>query len=138
MDCFVAEFILGHAEGGTRWLLAMTTNKHLMVLAAFLSPTVRAFCPFMSAVTVPYSPDGEESKQSQKAGQNSEIESASSRRAADRAGAGGTAQPRDQPRRCWPWLRHRIAAAAGQFERPPLRRRGRGASRAGVDARHQR
>jgi hypothetical protein len=24
MDCFVAEFIIGPAEGGTRWLLAMT------------------------------------------------------------------------------------------------------------------
>src|SRR5712671_746306 len=26
MDCFVAEFIIGPAEGGTRWLLAMTTT----------------------------------------------------------------------------------------------------------------
>jgi len=26
MDCFVAEFIIGPAEGGTRWLLAMTIN----------------------------------------------------------------------------------------------------------------
>src|SRR5258706_7678875 len=26
MDCFVAEFIIGPAEGGTRWLLAMTSN----------------------------------------------------------------------------------------------------------------
>jgi hypothetical protein len=26
MDCFVAEFIIGPAEGRTRWLLAMTTN----------------------------------------------------------------------------------------------------------------
>ena len=25
MDCFVAEFIIGPAKGGTRWLLAMTT-----------------------------------------------------------------------------------------------------------------
>jgi len=24
MDCFVAEFIIGPAEGGTRWFLAMT------------------------------------------------------------------------------------------------------------------
>jgi len=24
MDCLVAEFIIGPAEGGTRWLLAMT------------------------------------------------------------------------------------------------------------------
>src|SRR5882757_3001694 len=26
MDCFVAEFIIGPAEGGTRWLLAMTLD----------------------------------------------------------------------------------------------------------------
>src|SRR5438045_9117550 len=26
MDCFVAEFIIGPAEGGTRWLLAMTSK----------------------------------------------------------------------------------------------------------------
>src|SRR6266853_6970505 len=26
MDCFVAEFIIGPAEGGTRWLLAMTSQ----------------------------------------------------------------------------------------------------------------
>ena len=26
MDCFVAEFIIGPAEGGTRWLLAMTSH----------------------------------------------------------------------------------------------------------------
>jgi len=24
LDCFVAEFTIGPAEGGTRWLLAMT------------------------------------------------------------------------------------------------------------------
>jgi hypothetical protein len=30
MDCFVAEFIIGPAEGRTRWLLAMTAK-----LAAF-------------------------------------------------------------------------------------------------------
>ena len=24
LDCFVAEFIIGPAKGGTRWLLAMT------------------------------------------------------------------------------------------------------------------
>jgi hypothetical protein len=29
MDCFVAEFIIGPAEGGTRWLLAMTVSKCL-------------------------------------------------------------------------------------------------------------
>jgi len=30
MDCFVAEFIIGAAEGGTRWLLAiaMTAEKY--------------------------------------------------------------------------------------------------------------
>jgi hypothetical protein len=27
MDCFVAEFIIGPAEGGTRWLLAMTAES---------------------------------------------------------------------------------------------------------------
>ena len=27
MDCFVAEFIIGPAEGGTRWLLAMTREQ---------------------------------------------------------------------------------------------------------------
>jgi hypothetical protein len=27
MDCFVAEFIIGPAEGGTRWLLAMTVSN---------------------------------------------------------------------------------------------------------------
>jgi hypothetical protein len=27
MDCFVAEFIIGPAEGRTRWLLAMTTGR---------------------------------------------------------------------------------------------------------------
>jgi hypothetical protein len=26
LDCFVAEFIIGPAEGRTRWLLAMTVN----------------------------------------------------------------------------------------------------------------
>src|SRR6266568_8044673 len=26
LDCFVAEFIIGPAEGGTRWLLAMTAG----------------------------------------------------------------------------------------------------------------
>jgi hypothetical protein len=28
MDCFVAEFIIGPAEGGTRWLLAMTGRRY--------------------------------------------------------------------------------------------------------------
>ena len=27
MDCFVAEFIIGPAQGGTRWLLAMTRKQ---------------------------------------------------------------------------------------------------------------
>jgi hypothetical protein len=27
-DCFVAEFIIGPAEGRTRWLLAMTTRHN--------------------------------------------------------------------------------------------------------------
>jgi hypothetical protein len=27
LDCFVAEFIIGPAEGRTRWLLAMTKRK---------------------------------------------------------------------------------------------------------------
>jgi hypothetical protein len=29
MDCFVAEFIIGPAEGRTRWLLAMTNTIQL-------------------------------------------------------------------------------------------------------------
>jgi len=37
MDCFVAEFIIGPAEGRTRWLLAMTTTPNrsdpLLVMA---------------------------------------------------------------------------------------------------------
>src|SRR5258708_11589467 len=31
MDCFVAEFIIGPARGGTRWLLAMTRSKTMMI-----------------------------------------------------------------------------------------------------------
>ena len=34
MDCFVAEFIIGPAEGGTRWLLAMTNNNYRVAFAA--------------------------------------------------------------------------------------------------------
>src|SRR6266481_7828116 len=30
MDCFVAEFIIGPAEGGTRWLLAMTESAEML------------------------------------------------------------------------------------------------------------
>ncbi len=37
MDCFVAEFIIGPAEGGTRWLLAMTGLKPTL-LAMAVSP----------------------------------------------------------------------------------------------------
>ena len=29
LGCFVAEFIIGPAEGGTRWLLAMTVKSGL-------------------------------------------------------------------------------------------------------------
>ena len=64
-----------------------------------------------------------------------QVQGVAARRAADRAGAGGTAQSRDQPRRCRHGLGHRPAAAAGQFLGPPRRRRGRRASRAGLDAR---
>ena len=32
MDCFIAEFIIGPAEGGTRWLLA-TTNLLCVFIA---------------------------------------------------------------------------------------------------------
>ena len=28
MDCFVAEFIIGPAEAGTRWLLTMTNTSY--------------------------------------------------------------------------------------------------------------
>jgi hypothetical protein len=37
MDCFVAEPVIGLAEGETRWLLAMTT-KHSFAI----SPRIRA------------------------------------------------------------------------------------------------
>src|SRR5947207_13770428 len=30
LDCFVAEFIIGPAEGGSRWLLAMTVLRALL------------------------------------------------------------------------------------------------------------
>src|SRR5258705_4410812 len=69
----------------------------------------------MSAVTAPYSTDGEESKTSQKARQNSEIQGASARRAADRAGAGGTAQSRDQPRRGWSRIDNGHALGEARF-----------------------
>jgi hypothetical protein len=36
MDCFVAEFIIGPTEGGTRWLLAMTTCSR----TPYFSPTL--------------------------------------------------------------------------------------------------
>src|SRR6478736_5380255 len=59
-------------------------------------------CPFPAAGLIPYSPDGEASRPTEKARQIPEIESAEFKgleagRAADRAGAGGTAQSRDQP-----------------------------------------
>src|SRR6266480_4111167 len=75
----------------------------------------------MSAVTVPYSPDGEESRQSQKARQNSKIQGASARCAADRAGAGGTAQSRDQSRRGWSRIHngHPLGEARFVFLPPP-------------------
>ncbi len=38
MDCLVAEFIIGPAEGGTRWLLAMTEGAAGSVIAY---PTTR-------------------------------------------------------------------------------------------------
>jgi hypothetical protein len=31
MDCFVAEFIIGPAEGRTRWLLVMTNTIQLTI-----------------------------------------------------------------------------------------------------------
>jgi hypothetical protein len=31
LDCFVAEFIIGPAEGRTRWLLAMTTRHNFAI-----------------------------------------------------------------------------------------------------------
>ncbi|MGY4598600.1 hypothetical protein ACVWXL_006346 [Bradyrhizobium sp. GM22.5] len=92
----------------------------------------------------PYSEHGEETCILRKIrqipqGQGSEREGAefqgvSPRRAADRAGVGRVAQSRDQSRRCRARIGHRTAAAAGQFARSPLRRRGRRASRAGLDA----
>jgi hypothetical protein len=36
MDCFVAEFIIGPAEGGTRWLLAMTGDWNLEIPGSML------------------------------------------------------------------------------------------------------
>jgi hypothetical protein len=38
MDCFVAEFIIGPAKGGTRWLLAMTGKLSTHLLLAPLAP----------------------------------------------------------------------------------------------------
>src|ERR1019366_9972536 len=97
---------------------------------------------FAGMVKAPYCGYGEASRPSEKARQIPEIQSAEfqgveARRAADRAGVGGTAQSRDQPRRKRHWLVHRIAAAAGQFLGSPLGRRGRGASCTGIDARQE-
>ena len=96
--------------------------------------------PFPPAALIPYSPDGEETRHSQKTpakprNPRPQVQGTSARRAADRAGAGRTAQSRDQPRRCRHGLGHRPAAAAGQFLGPPRRRRGRRAPRARLDAR---
>src|SRR5260370_21342691 len=74
---------------------------------------VMGICPFLVIGPAPYCRHGKESRPSEKARQNSEIESTPPRRAADRAGAGGTAQSRDQSRRCRSWFRHRTAAATG-------------------------
>ena len=38
MDCFVAEFIIGRAEGGTRWLLAMTAKAIYFAAALGAAP----------------------------------------------------------------------------------------------------
>ncbi len=99
--------------------------------------------PFLRRGLHPYCGHGEQPRPSEKARKNPEIEGAefqgvAARRAADRAGAGGTAQSRHQPRRKRPRLVDRPAAAAGQFARPPFRRRGRRAPRAGLDPRQQR
>jgi hypothetical protein len=42
MDCFVAEFIIGPAEGGTRWLLAMTAVR---IPAARCARVLLKTCP---------------------------------------------------------------------------------------------
>jgi hypothetical protein len=36
MDCFVAEFIIGPAQGGARWLLAMTIKANCLFAPRFL------------------------------------------------------------------------------------------------------
>jgi hypothetical protein len=36
VDCFAAEFIIGPAEGGTRWLLAMTIKANYLFALRFL------------------------------------------------------------------------------------------------------
>ena len=91
----------------------------------------------MSAGLIPYSPHGEEPRHSQKAHENPEIEGAKfqgveARRAADRAGAGGTAQSRDQPRRCRARFRtpdcsrrRTIPGTAAPAAKPPRIARGR-------------
>jgi hypothetical protein len=43
MDCFVAEFIIAPAEGGTRWLLAMTVfDPTPLAMTVSTSPGVSA------------------------------------------------------------------------------------------------
>jgi hypothetical protein len=90
-------------------------NKGLpaSLLKRFIYVPPAGFCSFMCAGLIPYSDHGEASKHSKKARQNPQIPGASAGRAADRAGVGGTAQSRDQPRRKRHRLFHRIAAAAG-------------------------
>ena len=99
--------------------------------------------PFLAAELVPYSDHGQAPRRFEEIRQNCQIQGAkfqgvAAGRPADRAGAGGTAQSRDQSRRKRHRLLHRIAATAGQFLGSPLGRRGRRASRASLDARHQR
>src|SRR5437868_6372033 len=47
MDCFAAEFIIGPAEGGTRWLLAMTERPRLWMMVSAVTASVPcAGCSF--------------------------------------------------------------------------------------------
>ena len=51
MDCFVAEFIIGPAKGGTRWLLAMTETYS--ATSAFICSTASAKSSLNSCTTAP-------------------------------------------------------------------------------------
>src|SRR5258706_13515180 len=42
MDCFVAEFIIGPAEGRTRWLLAMTVLHRIVFGSLKIESAIRA------------------------------------------------------------------------------------------------